>query len=50
MEVNDSALLRELMLHQRRTNRVLIFVASFLGLLFSAVAITYLYGHWWMRS
>jgi ubiquinone biosynthesis protein len=50
LEVNDSALLRELMHHQKRTNRVLIFVASFLGLLFSAVAVTYLYGHWWMRS
>jgi hypothetical protein len=36
--------------HQKRTNRVLILVASLLGLLFSAVAITYLYGHWWIRS
>ncbi|GAB3434408.1 ubiquinone biosynthesis regulatory protein kinase UbiB [Massilia solisilvae] len=50
LEVNDSALLRELMHHQRRTNRVLMLVAGLLGLLFSAVAITYLYGHWWMRS
>jgi ubiquinone biosynthesis protein len=47
LEVNDSALLRELMKHQRRTNRVLIFVSSLLGILFSAVAITYLYGNWY---
>jgi ubiquinone biosynthesis protein len=50
LEVNDDVLLRELMKHQRRTNRVLVFVASLLGLLGSAVAITYLYGHWWIRS
>lgn len=49
MEVADSALLMELLHHQKRTNRVLIFVAAFLGLLFSAVAITYLYGSWWLR-
>jgi ubiquinone biosynthesis protein len=49
LEVNDDVLLRELMKHQRRTNRVLVFVASLLGLLGSAVAITYLYGHWWIR-
>jgi ubiquinone biosynthesis protein len=47
MEVNDSALLRELMLHQRRTNRVLIFVSSLMAVLFAAVALTYLYGHWY---
>jgi hypothetical protein len=35
------------MKHQRRTNRVLIFVSSLLGILFSAVAITYLYGNWY---
>jgi ubiquinone biosynthesis protein len=50
LEVNDDALLRELMKHQKRTNKVLMLVASLLGLLFSAVAITYLYGHWWIRS
>jgi ubiquinone biosynthesis protein len=50
LEVNDDVLLRELMKHQKRTNKVLILVASLLGLLFSAVAITYLYGHWWIRS
>ncbi|GAB3461935.1 ubiquinone biosynthesis regulatory protein kinase UbiB [Massilia terrae] len=50
MEVADSALIMELLHHQKRTNRVLVFVASLLGLLFSAVAITYLYGSWWMRG
>jgi hypothetical protein len=25
-------------------------VAGLLGVLFSAVAITYLYGHWWIQS
>jgi ubiquinone biosynthesis protein len=49
MEVADSALLMQLLHHQRRTNRVLIFVSVFLGLLFSAVAITYLYGYWYIR-
>jgi ubiquinone biosynthesis protein len=49
MEVNDSAMLRELMHHQRRTNRILVGVAGLVGLLFSAVAITYLYGHWYVH-
>jgi ubiquinone biosynthesis protein len=46
IEVSDSALLRELVRHQRRTNRVLVIVASLLGALFSAAAVTYLYGRW----
>jgi ubiquinone biosynthesis protein len=50
MEVTDSALLRELMHHQKRTNRVLLMVAGLLAVLFSAVAITYLYGHWYVQA
>jgi hypothetical protein len=46
MEVADSALLMELLHHQKRTNRVIIFVSSLLGILFSAVAVTYLWGRW----
>jgi ubiquinone biosynthesis protein len=46
MEVADSALLMELLHHQRRTNRVIVFVSSLLGILFSAVAVTYLWGRW----
>jgi ubiquinone biosynthesis protein len=46
MEVADSALLMELLHHQRRTNRVLIFVSSLVGILFCAAAGTYLWGRW----
>jgi ubiquinone biosynthesis protein len=47
MEVADSALLMELLHHQKRTNRVLIYVSTLLGILFSAVAVTYLWGRWY---
>jgi len=46
MEVNDSALLIELLHHQKRTNRIIVIVASVLGTLFSAAAATYLWGRW----
>ncbi|MGZ5201824.1 MAG: ubiquinone biosynthesis regulatory protein kinase UbiB [Telluria sp.] len=46
MEVADSALLMELLHHQKRTNRIIVFVSSLLGILFSAVAVTYLWGRW----